>query len=62
MNTPRGTTAQGFETQFGVSQTGDYRDKSCNKGGWPLRSPNPEAHDDRVADRLWDRSLELVGL
>lgn len=44
------------------SQTGTYRDRSCNKGGWPLRSPNPEANDDEVADRLWNRSRELVGL
>jgi NAD(P)-dependent dehydrogenase (short-subunit alcohol dehydrogenase family) len=44
------------------SQLGEYRDKECNKGGWPMRSPNPEANDDRVADRLWERSRELVGL
>lgn len=44
------------------SQTGMYRDRSCNKGGWPLRSPNPKAHDDALADALWDKSLELVGL
>ena len=44
------------------SQTGEYRDKSLNKGGWPLRSPNPQAHDEQIADRLWDRSRELVGL
>ena len=43
------------------SQTGTYRDKACNKGGWPLRSPNPAAHDDAVVDQLWARSLELVG-
>jgi NAD(P)-dependent dehydrogenase (short-subunit alcohol dehydrogenase family) len=44
------------------SQTGAYRDRSLNKGGWPLRSPNPQAHDDELADRLWERSAELVGL
>ena len=43
------------------SQTGSYRDRSCNKGGWPLRSPNPAAHDDEAVERLWARSLELVG-
>ncbi len=42
------------------SQTGTYRDKSCNKGGWPMRSPNPVAHDDGVAQRLWEKSEELV--
>ncbi len=44
------------------SQTGMYRDKACNKGGWPLRSPNPVAHDDAVAARLYDESRKLVGL
>lgn len=44
------------------SQTGVYRDKSCNAGGWPLRSPNPVAHDDAVAARLDAKSRELVGL
>lgn len=44
------------------SQTGMYRDKSCNKGGWPLTSPNPVAHDDAVASRLYDESRALVGL
>ncbi|MEM7151960.1 MAG: SDR family oxidoreductase [Myxococcota bacterium] len=43
------------------SQTGVYRDKSCNTGGWPLRSPNPVAHDDDLTDGLWDRSVALVG-
>ncbi len=44
------------------SQLGLYRDKSLNKGGWPMRSPNPAAHDDAMADALWERSRELVGL
>ncbi|MFT5354875.1 MAG: NAD(P)-dependent dehydrogenase (short-subunit alcohol dehydrogenase family), partial [Polyangiales bacterium] len=43
------------------SQTGIYRDKSCNKGGWPLTSPNPHAHDDAMASALWTKSEELVG-
>ncbi len=44
------------------SQTGVYRDKACNAGGWPLTSPNPRAHDDALAEGLWVRSRELVGL
>lgn len=44
------------------SQLGMYRDKSANKGGWPLRSPNPNAHDDGAVDRLWNVSESLVGL
>ena len=30
------------------------------KGGWPYRSPNPEANDDELARKLWDRSVEMV--
>lgn len=44
------------------SQIGLYRDKSKNRGGWPLESPNPHAHDDKMAAALWDKSCELVGL
>jgi len=44
------------------SQTGTYRDKSKNRGGWPLESPNPNAHDEAMAERLYERSRELVGL
>ena len=44
------------------SQTGIYKDKQSRRGGWPLRSPNPIAHDDSVALRLWDVSETLVGL
>ena len=44
------------------SQTGTYRDKSKNRGGWPLESPNPNAHDDEMAERLYERSRKLVGL
>jgi NAD(P)-dependent dehydrogenase (short-subunit alcohol dehydrogenase family) len=51
-------------TQAGAffSQTGIYRDKALSRGGWPLRSPNPNAHDDAKARRLWEVSEELVGL
>jgi NAD(P)-dependent dehydrogenase (short-subunit alcohol dehydrogenase family) len=44
------------------SQTGTYRDKSKNRGGWPLESPNPHAHDDAMAQRLYEHSRQLVGL
>ena len=44
------------------SQTGTYRDKQANVGGWPLRSPNPNAHRDVDAARLDDVSRRLVGL
>jgi len=44
------------------SQTGQYRDRSCNSGGWPLRSPNPNAHDTAAAARLWKMSEQMVGL
>ena len=44
------------------SQTGMYRDKKKNVGGWPLVSPNPAAHDDEKAAKLWELSERLVGL
>ena len=43
------------------SQKGIYPGKEDRKGGWPMRSPNPQAHDAGLAARLYDRSLELVG-
>ena len=39
-----------------------YSDKECRAGGWPMRSPNENAHDDAMARRLADVSRELVGL
>jgi NAD(P)-dependent dehydrogenase (short-subunit alcohol dehydrogenase family) len=44
------------------SQRGLYRDKSANAGGWPMRSPNPHAHDPELARRLDEASRALVGL
>lgn len=44
------------------SQVGIYRDKEATKGGWPLKSPNPHAHDDDAAERLDEISRKLVGL
>jgi NAD(P)-dependent dehydrogenase (short-subunit alcohol dehydrogenase family) len=44
------------------SQVGRYRDPSANRGGWPLRSPNPQANDDVLAERLDAASRRLVGL
>ncbi|MCA9562787.1 MAG: SDR family oxidoreductase [Myxococcales bacterium] len=44
------------------SQLGIYREKSAKGGGWPMKSPNPNAHDSAVAEQLYDRSAEMVGL
>jgi NAD(P)-dependent dehydrogenase (short-subunit alcohol dehydrogenase family) len=46
-----------FFSQFGI-----YRTKEASKGGWPLQSPNPHAHDMAVAEKLEQVSLKLVGL
>jgi NAD(P)-dependent dehydrogenase (short-subunit alcohol dehydrogenase family) len=42
------------------SQKSRYKAKAARAGGWPLHSPNPLAHDDATADRLWKLSAELV--
>lgn len=42
------------------SQTGHYRDKACNAGGFPLVSPNPHANDAALARKLWDVSEQLT--
>lgn len=39
-----------------------YRDKECRKGGWPMKSPNPHAHDMDAAKQLVQMSKKLVGL
>lgn len=39
-----------------------YREKECKKGGWPMKSPNPNAHDMETARKLIAMSRELVGL
>lgn len=44
------------------SQLGHYRDSKQPQSGWPMKSPNPEAHDDALPQALWARSTELVGL
>ncbi|UQV47792.1 SDR family NAD(P)-dependent oxidoreductase [Janthinobacterium lividum] len=42
------------------SQISRYKDKPSRRGGWPLSSPNPAAHNDDVALRLWEVSEALV--
>jgi retinol dehydrogenase-13 len=44
------------------SQLGIYRTKEAARGGWPLHSPNPAAHDDAAAERLDQVSRQSVGL
>jgi NAD(P)-dependent dehydrogenase (short-subunit alcohol dehydrogenase family) len=39
-----------------------YAEKECRGGGWPMASPNPNAHDAAMAGRLYDVSRELVGM
>jgi NAD(P)-dependent dehydrogenase (short-subunit alcohol dehydrogenase family) len=39
-----------------------YPNKENRPGGWPMPSPNPNAHDAELAKKLYHRSLELVGL
>jgi len=39
-----------------------YPNKENRSGGWPMSSPNPKAHDTKLAEKLYHRSMELVGL
>ena len=39
-----------------------YPEKQDRPGGWPMRSPNPHAHDANLAEALYARSREWVGL
>lgn len=39
-----------------------YRDKECKQGGWPMKSPNPNAYDMNAARKLVEKSYKLVGL
>jgi retinol dehydrogenase-13 len=39
-----------------------YREKECKNGGWPMKSPNPNARDMNTATKLVDMSYGLVGL
>ena len=39
-----------------------YPDKNSRKGGWPMPSPNKYAHDSELARKLYEVSLEMVGL
>jgi len=42
------------------SQFGDYREKACTDGGWPMKLPNPNATPENAA-KLWEESEKLVG-
>jgi hypothetical protein len=39
-----------------------YPKKENRPGGWPMSSPNPHAHDVELAGKLYEVSLEMVGL
>ena len=51
-----------FSGQYFSQHSVLYRDKECRKGGWPMKSPNPHAHDMTAAKKLVEKSYELVGL
>jgi NAD(P)-dependent dehydrogenase (short-subunit alcohol dehydrogenase family) len=39
-----------------------YPNKENRPGGWPMKSPNPLAHDTELAEKLYHHSIEWVGL
>lgn len=44
------------------SQMGWYRDRRLNQGGWPMRSPNPQANDPELPGKLDRLSRSLLGM
>ena len=39
-----------------------YQNKEDKAGAWPMKSPNPVVHDGTTAKKLYEVSIELVGL
>jgi retinol dehydrogenase-13 len=39
-----------------------YINKKNRPGGWPMRSPNKHANDPELAKKLYEVSIEMVGL
>jgi len=39
-----------------------FHNANSKSGGWPLQSSKPNAHDDTLAEELYIKSKELVGL
>ena len=39
-----------------------YRDRECRQGGWPMKTPNPNADDMDTAKKLVEMSYDIVGL
>ena len=39
-----------------------YNDRECRVGGWPMESPNPNAHDMATARKLVGMTYDMVGL
>jgi NAD(P)-dependent dehydrogenase (short-subunit alcohol dehydrogenase family) len=53
--------ADKMESGAFYSQFGAYKDKDAQKGGWPMKMPNPNATPEAAA-KLWVLSEELVAL
>lgn len=39
-----------------------YPNKENRPGGWPMKSPHPQGEDTELAEKLYQASMELVGL
>ncbi|KAI2512565.1 Short-chain dehydrogenase reductase sdr [Fragilaria crotonensis] len=53
--------ADKMESGAFYSQFGAYKDKDAQKGGWPMKIPNPNATPEAAA-KLWVESEKLVAL
>ena len=45
---------------FAQTAPGEFREEAANRGGWPLRSPNPEVRDEAKVERLWRETVAVV--
>lgn len=39
-----------------------YADKEAKAGGLPMKSPNPNAEDDELGEKLYAASLKMAGI
>ncbi len=51
-----------YSGMYFSQQSNSYNDKQCRPGGWPMKSPNPNANDSNKAQKLVEIARKCVGL